>query len=135
MKLRLKRRRLIERMPRKLRVTVWGENVHERKNAIVRSIYPEGMHTTIAEGINEKREFEVRTATLEQPQHGLTKQALDDTDVLVRHRNRERLAVHLGVRDFEVAVDPTRDRMTGVANPESLLLARFAPRQRTRRPH
>ncbi len=70
-------------MPRKIRVTVWGENVHERKNPIVRSIYPDGMHTTIAEGINEKREFDVRTATLEQPQHGLTKAVLDETDVLV----------------------------------------------------
>ena len=70
-------------MPRKLRVTVWGENVHERKNPIVRSIYPDGMHVTIAEGINEKREFEVRTATLEQPQHGLTKTVLEQTDVLV----------------------------------------------------
>ncbi|MDQ2919817.1 MAG: trehalose utilization protein ThuA, partial [Verrucomicrobiota bacterium] len=70
-------------MPRKLRVTVWGENVHERKNLIVRSIYPTGMHTTIAEGIAEKGEFDVRTATLQQPQHGLTKAALDETDVLV----------------------------------------------------
>ncbi len=70
-------------MPRKLRVTVWGENVHERKNPIVRSIYPDGMHATIADGINEKREFDVRTATLDQPQHCLTKQALEDTDVLV----------------------------------------------------
>ena len=85
-------------MPRKLRVTVWGENVHERKNAIVRSIYPDGMHTTIAEGINEKREFEVRTATLDQPQHGLTKQTLNDTDVLVWWGH----AAHGKVRDAVV---------------------------------
>src|SRR5947209_8103201 len=70
-------------MPRRVRVTVWGENVHERENPIVRSIYPNGMHTTIASGINEKREFAVRTATLEEPQHGLTKEALAETDVLV----------------------------------------------------
>ena len=85
-------------MPRKLRVTVWGENVHERKNAIVRRIYPDGMHTTIAAGINEKREFEVRTATLEQPQHGLTKQTLDETDVLVWWGH----AAHGKVRDAVV---------------------------------
>lgn len=70
-------------MKGKLRVTVWGENIHERKSAIVRSIYPDGMHTTIAEGINEKREFDVQTATLQQPQHGLTKAILEQTDVLV----------------------------------------------------
>jgi trehalose utilization protein len=33
-----------------IRVTVWGENVHERESALVRSLYPEGMHTTIAAG-------------------------------------------------------------------------------------
>ena len=70
-------------MPRKLRVTVWGENVHERENPIVRGIYPDGMHTTIAEAIGENRAFDVRTATLEEPQHGLTKAALEATDVLV----------------------------------------------------
>lgn len=70
-------------MARRIRVTVWGENIHERKNAIVRGIYPDGMHTTIAEAIGEERTFAVRTATLQQPQHGLTKAILDDTDVLI----------------------------------------------------
>ncbi|CAN5722117.1 hypothetical protein BH20VER1_BH20VER1_25460 [soil metagenome] len=70
-------------MPRKLCVTVWGENVHERENPIVRSIYPDGMHNTIAEALREDRKLEVRTATLQQPQHGLTKAVLEDTDVLV----------------------------------------------------
>ena len=70
-------------MPRKIRVTVWGENVHERTNALVRKIYPSGMHAAIAEGIAEKNEFHVRTATLQQPQHGLTRRILDETDVLV----------------------------------------------------
>src|SRR3712207_955943 len=70
-------------MPRKLRVTVWGENVHERENPIVGSIYPDGMHTTIAEAIGENRQFDVRTATLQEPQHGLTKATLEETDVLV----------------------------------------------------
>jgi trehalose utilization protein len=41
------------------------------------------MHTTIAEAIGEDRKVEVRTATLQQPQHGLTKAALEETDVLV----------------------------------------------------
>src|SRR5438477_12969918 len=70
-------------MPDRIRVTVWGENVHERKNPLVRKIYPRGMHTTIAHGIAEDRSLKVHTATLQQPQHGLTKRVLDETDVLV----------------------------------------------------
>ncbi len=70
-------------MRRRIRVTVWGENVHERKNPIVGEIYPKGMHAAIAEGIEEEREFKVRTATLQEAQHGLTKDVLEETDVLV----------------------------------------------------
>ena len=66
-----------------LRVTVWGENVHERKNAIVAKIYPDGMHNCIAEGLAEDRSLVVRTATLQEAQHGLTKSILAATDVLV----------------------------------------------------
>jgi len=65
-----------------IRVTVWGENVHETKNKVVQSIYPDGMHTVIAEGLREDPEFEVRTATLQEPEHGLTREVLDSTDVL-----------------------------------------------------
>ena len=38
---------------RPIRVLVWGENVHEQIEPHVAAIYPEGMHTTIAEGIAE----------------------------------------------------------------------------------
>jgi len=34
-----------------VRVTVWGENVHEGRDESVRAIYPEGMHATIASGL------------------------------------------------------------------------------------
>jgi trehalose utilization protein len=66
-----------------LRVTVWGENVHERKVPAIAKIYPRGMHETIAEGLREAHGLEVRTATLEQPEHGLTEAVLAGTDVLV----------------------------------------------------
>jgi trehalose utilization protein len=67
-----------------LRVTVWGENVHEREEAHVRALYPDGMHATIAEGIAGRlgEHVRVRTATLQEPEHGLTRSVLDDTDVL-----------------------------------------------------
>src|SRR5207248_10203289 len=85
-------------MPDRIRVTVWGENVHERKNPLVRKIYPRGMHATIAEGIAEDRSLKVRTATLQQPQHGLTKRVLDETEVLVWRGH----AAHGKVRDTVV---------------------------------
>jgi trehalose utilization protein len=67
-----------------VRVTVWGENVHERREEDVRARYPRGMHATIADGIAALlgERVRVRTATLEEPEHGLTQAVLDDTDVL-----------------------------------------------------
>jgi len=67
-----------------MRVTVWGENVHERRDPSVAALYPGGMHETIAAAIREHlgEEAEVATATLEQPEHGLDAGALGRTDVL-----------------------------------------------------
>ena len=67
-----------------VRVTVWGENVHEREEPAVRAIYPDGMHSAIAAGLSQSlgERVRVRTATLEQHEHGLTEDVLDDTDVL-----------------------------------------------------
>ncbi len=66
----------------KIRATVWGENVHEKKHPAVAKIYPHGMHETIAEALRESSGLEVRTATLDQPDHGLSQEILDQTDVL-----------------------------------------------------
>ncbi len=67
-----------------LQVTVWGENVHERTEEAVRAIYPDGMHAAVADGIAELLgdRVQVRTATLDQPEHGLTAEILEETDVL-----------------------------------------------------
>jgi trehalose utilization protein len=67
-----------------VRVTVWGEYIHDREDAAVRGIYPDGMHETIADAIREHlgAGAEVRTATLAQPEHGLTEDVLASTDVL-----------------------------------------------------
>jgi trehalose utilization protein len=71
-------------MSEPLRITVWGENVHEGRDESVRAIYPDGMHAAIAAGLESKLGdgVEVRTATLDQPEHGLTQDVLDATDVL-----------------------------------------------------
>jgi trehalose utilization protein len=64
-------------------VTVWGENVHEKNNATVAGIYPQGMHEAIAAGLRADPSLAVRTATLDQPEHGLPESVLAATDVLV----------------------------------------------------
>jgi trehalose utilization protein len=67
-----------------IRVTVWHENIHDREDPRVQKIYPQGMHQTMADGIRENlgAQVQVRTATLEQPEHGLTEEVLANTDVL-----------------------------------------------------
>jgi trehalose utilization protein len=67
-----------------MRVTVWGENVHEHRDESVRGLYPDGMHATIAAGLRALLgdRVDVRTATLQEPEHGLGEAALAETDVL-----------------------------------------------------
>ena len=65
-----------------IRAVVWGENVHEQTNKIVSEIYPNGMHATIAEAINDDA-VSATTATLQDPEHGLTEERLAQTDVLL----------------------------------------------------
>ncbi|MDO8541716.1 MAG: ThuA domain-containing protein [Opitutaceae bacterium] len=78
-----------------LRVTVWGENVHEQTDAAVRSVYPNGMHHAIAVGIREYLVgAAVETVTFQEPDHGLTEARLAQTDVLTwwGHRAHEQVA-------------------------------------------
>ena len=66
-----------------IRVIVWNEFVHERTNAAVAKIYPRGLHQAIAGFLSTDSELEVSTATLDEPEHGLTEQRLSATDVLL----------------------------------------------------
>jgi trehalose utilization protein len=63
------------------RVTVWNEFRQERNDDEVRAVYPDGIHEVIASGLREAG-FEVRTATLDEPEQGLPPSILDATDVL-----------------------------------------------------
>ncbi|HEX3357437.1 MAG TPA: ThuA domain-containing protein [Tepidisphaeraceae bacterium] len=65
-----------------IRVTVWGEYRHEKKNPKVSAIYPKGMHEAIADGLRKSSDLKVRTAWLDQPEAGLTDEILAETDVL-----------------------------------------------------
>lgn len=88
-----------------IRVTVWNEFWHENpihwetvqrswmshgyshESAIeetegVRKIYPDGIHEAIAAPLREQG-FVVQTATLDEPEHGLSESVLDETEVLI----------------------------------------------------
>lgn len=66
-----------------IRVMVWNEFLHEKKDEAVKKIYPDGMHKAIASYLSKSKDFYVKTATLEEPSHGLTNEVLDQTDVLI----------------------------------------------------
>lgn len=64
-----------------MKVTVWNEYRHEQENEEVRQVYPKGIHQAIAQFLTD--EHKVTTATLDQPEHGLTESVLAQTDVLI----------------------------------------------------
>jgi trehalose utilization protein len=68
-----------------IRATVWNENFHETNVPEIAEIYPEGIHGAIAAGLRDNLGDGVvtRTATLDDPEHGLTDEVLADTDVLL----------------------------------------------------
>jgi trehalose utilization protein len=64
-----------------IRVTVWNEYRHEKREGIPAQLYPQGMHTPIAEHLRAQG-MSVLTATLDEPEHGLSETVLAETDVL-----------------------------------------------------
>ena len=70
---------------RPIHVTIWNEYRHERTNKAVHKIYPNGMHTTIAQAMVRDLGGSVLVgcATLDEPDHGLTDEVLEGTDVLL----------------------------------------------------
>ncbi len=77
-----------------IRTLVWGENVHEHHNKVVARNYPKGMHEQIATLLREDPNLSVSTTTLQEPEHGITKERIDNTDVLLwwGHRAHEAVA-------------------------------------------
>jgi trehalose utilization protein len=70
--------------PPPIRITVWHEYRHEHSHEAVRKVYPHGMHVVLADGLRKElgERATVRTATLDEPLHGLTDDVLASTDVL-----------------------------------------------------
>jgi trehalose utilization protein len=65
-----------------IQVTVWNEGRHEKTNEHIKKLYPDGMHAVIAKYLKAQG-MEACTATLDEPEHGLTDDVLAKTDVLI----------------------------------------------------
>lgn len=64
-----------------MNITIWNEFRHEQENEDVQAVYPNGIHHVIGSFLTD--DHIVTTATLDEPQHGLTDDVLAQTDVLI----------------------------------------------------
>lgn len=65
-----------------MKITVWNEYRHELSEEKVAKVYPNGIHNCIKDFLVANGFDDVSTATLDEPEHGLTQEVLDATDVL-----------------------------------------------------
>ncbi|MEA3337706.1 MAG: ThuA domain-containing protein [Chloroflexota bacterium] len=77
-----------------INLTIWNEFLHENEAPAAGNIYPDGIHEAIAAHMRQQSTISVRTATLEEAEHGLPDAVLNDTDVLIwwGHRAHDRVA-------------------------------------------
>jgi trehalose utilization protein len=66
-----------------IKATIFNEFIHEQRDEAIARLYPRGIHGAIAGCLNEQPDIEAKTATLEEPEHGLGEALLAETDVLV----------------------------------------------------
>jgi len=70
-------------MQDKISVIVWNEFVHEREHEAVKAVYPHGIHQAIAGFLKSDQGLTVGTATLDEPDNGLSEERLAGCDVLL----------------------------------------------------
>lgn len=87
------------------RLLIWNEFRQERDEDPVRRVYPDGIHHALAEGLKSDGTIECETATLDEPDQGLSDDRLDRADVLMWWGHR----AHHEVRDD--LVDRVRRRV------------------------
>ena len=69
-------------MADKINVTIWNEFRHEKELDSVKRLYPEGMHKKIGAEISAD-DLNIRYAALDDPEHGLSEEVVNSTDVLI----------------------------------------------------
>lgn len=72
-----------DKMKDTISVTVWNEYRHEKRNPNIAKVYPDGIHGAIASHLSNQPGLKLRCATLDEPEHGLTDDVLNATDVLI----------------------------------------------------
>jgi len=70
-------------MAEKIRVTVWNEYTDTQKKEEVASVYPEGLHKTIAAFLNRDPGISANVSIITDEEQGLSEKILDNTDVLI----------------------------------------------------
>jgi len=65
-----------------INVTIWNEFRHEKEDEEVKEVYPDGIHKQLASFLPDEQ-FNVTTATLDEEEHGLTEEVVDNTDVML----------------------------------------------------
>ena len=70
-------------MNNKIKATVWNEYGEIQKKPEVANVYPNGIHTVIADFLNKDPDIQAKTAVLDDADHGLSESVLNETDVLL----------------------------------------------------
>ena len=80
-----------------IKVLVWNEYLDEQKRPEVASVYPEGLHKTIAAFLNDDKEISASVSVISDSEQGLTEELLDNTDVLLwwGHTHHDEVQDHL----------------------------------------
>ena len=69
---------------KKIKVTIWNEGTHERRDEAVQKVYPDTIGGALKSFIETMESvIEVRHVSLYDEEQGFTQELLDDTDVLV----------------------------------------------------
>ena len=87
-----------------MKITIWNEFIQEKTDEPVAAVYPNGIHNVIADYLRSEG-LDVGTATLNEPEHGLSEATLAETDCLVWWVHK----AHLEVDDK--IVDKIQDRI------------------------
>lgn len=65
-----------------IKITVWNEYRQDKNVENIRAVYPDGIHNALKNNLASP-DFEIRTATLDDPEQGLSDEILNSTDVLI----------------------------------------------------
>ena len=101
-----------------IRVTVWNEYCHEQEEERIRKVYPNGIHSTIAEFLGTNEDIQVTTATLYdenmqlRENAGITDELLANTDVMFwwGHVRHGEVPDEIAVKVKEAVNEPLKNR-------------------------